>query len=49
MLESLQKFLCAVFRKDVCSNFILCQFGGHKRCSGISGKVKEVRNLKFEM
>ena len=22
------KFLSAVFRKGVCSNFILCQFGG---------------------
>ena len=45
------KFLCAVCRKDVGSNSILCQFCRcwvHKRCSGIRGKLKVDSKFKCQ-
>ena len=44
-----EKFPCAVCRKCVGINSILCQFCRgwvHSRCSGIKGKMKEDRKLK---
>ena len=45
------KFPCAVCRKGVENNSILCLFcrcWEHKRCSGIRGKLKEDRKFKWQ-
>ena len=44
-------FPCAVWRKDVRSNFILCQFCRcwvHNRLSSFRGKLKKDGNFKFQ-
>ena len=44
------ELLCAVCRKDLDSNSILCQiwwFRLHEECSGIRGKLKEDSKVKF--
>ena len=45
------KFPCAVYRKGVSSNSILCRFCRcwlHKRCSAIRSKLKEDSKFKFQ-
>ena len=46
------KFPCAVCRKGVGSNFILCQFCRcwlHKRCSGFKGKLKDDSKFEYQV
>ena len=48
MVKTEDKFSCAVYRKGVGSNSILCQFCRwwvYKRCSGIRDKLKRIVSL----
>ena len=46
------KFPCAVYRKGLGSNFILCQFCRcwlHKRCSGFKGKLRDDSKFEYQV
>ena len=43
---------CAICKKDMGINVILCQFcrcWQHKRCSGFKGKLKEASKFKYQI